>query len=237
MSARALPAIRRILPVILIALPVISPSAQTLSPAPAAETRTPTLMTLGDVQRGQLLFHSTRPGEYAPAPLVATEVEIDVSGIVARTMVKQYFVNPTGDWLEGRYVFPLPENSAVSRMKLVVGDRVIEAKIAERQAARKAYEAAKRQSRRAALVEQHRPNIFSNNVANIPPGGRIAVQLHYSQRLDYDRGRFSLRFPMVVAPASIRQRDRSEWSTSLSRRTATACPAPCAMPCRKFAFR
>ena len=69
MSARALPAIRRILPVILIALPVISPSAQTLSPAPAAETRTPTLMTLGDVQRGQLLFHSTRPGEYAPAPL------------------------------------------------------------------------------------------------------------------------------------------------------------------------
>ncbi|MBT5648220.1 MAG: VWA domain-containing protein [Rhodospirillaceae bacterium] len=200
MSARALPAIRRILPVILIALPVISPSAQTLSPAPAAETRTPTLMTLGDVQRGQLLFHSTRPGEYAPAPLVATEVEIDVSGIVARTMVKQYFVNPTGDWLEGRYVFPLPENSAVSRMKLVVGDRVIEAKIAERQAARKAYEAAKRQGRRAALVEQHRPNIFSNNVANIPPGGRIAVQLHYSQRLDYDRGRFSLRFPMVVAP-------------------------------------
>ncbi len=200
MSARALPAIRRILPIILIALPVISPSAQTLPPAPAAETHTPTLMTLRDVQRGQLLFHSTRPGEYAPAPLVATKVEIDVSGIVARTMVKQYFVNPTGDWLEGRYVFPLPENSAVSRMKLVVGDRVIEAKIAERQAARKAYEAAKRRGRRAALVEQHRPNIFSNNVANIPPGGRIAVQLHYSQRLDYDRGRFSLRFPMVAAP-------------------------------------
>ena len=193
MSARVFPAIMRILPIFLIALPVTAP-------ATAAEPRTPPLMTLGDVQRGQLLFHSTRPGEYAPAPLVATEVEIDVSGIVARTMVKQYFINPTGDWLEGRYVFPLPENSAVSRMKLVVGDRVIEAKIAERQAARKAYDAAKREGRRAALVEQHRPNIFSNNVANIPPGGRIAVQLQYSQRLDFDRGRFSLRFPMVVAP-------------------------------------
>jgi len=193
MSARVLPALRRLLPIILIALP-------TTAPAAAAETHTPPLMTVGDVQRGQLLFHSTRPGEYVPAPLVATEVEIDVSGIVARTMVKQYFVNPTGDWLEGRYVFPLPENSAVSRMKLVVGDRVIEAKIAERQAARKAYDAARRAGRRAALVEQHRPNIFSNNVANIPPGGRIAVQLHYSQRLNVDRGRFSLRFPMVVAP-------------------------------------
>ena len=193
MSARVLPALRRLLPVFLIVLPVAAPAA-------ADEPRTPPLMTVGDVQRGQLLFHSTRPGEYAPAPLVATEVEIDVSGIVVRTMVKQYFVNPTGDWLEGRYVFPLPENSAVSRMKLVVGDRVIEAKIAERETARKAYEAARRDGRRAALVEQHRPNIFSNNVANIPPGGRIAVQLHYSQRLDVDRGRFSLRFPMVVAP-------------------------------------
>ncbi len=200
MSARVLPAIRRILPIFLIALPVIAPHVRTVSPAAAAEPRTPPLMTLGDVQRGQLLFHSTRSGEYAPAPLVATEVEIDVSGIVARTMVKQYFVNPTGDWLEGRYVFPLPENSAVNRMKLVVGERVIEAKIAERQAARKAYEAAKSEGRRAALVEQHRPNIFSNNVANIPPGGRIAVQLHYIQRLDIDRGTFSLRFPLVAAP-------------------------------------
>lgn len=209
MSARMLPAVRRLLPIVLIALPVSVVHAQkpppTMNPAPAVNSvkgfdQTPPLMTLNDVQRGQLLFHSIRHGEYAPAPLVATEVEIDVSGIVARTMVKQYFVNPTQEWLEGRYVFPLPENSAVSKMKLVVGERVIEAKIAERQAARKAYEAAKRQGRRAALVEQHRPNIFSNNVANIPPGGRIAVQLHYTQRLDYDRGKFSLRFPLVVAP-------------------------------------
>lgn len=209
MSSHMLPAVRRLLPIALIALSVGTAHAQktlpTMNPTPAVTPiqgfdRTPPLMTLNDVQRGQLLFHSVRHGEYAPAPLVATEVEIDVSGIVARTMVKQYFVNPTQEWLEGRYVFPLPENSAVSRMKLVVGERVIEAKIAEREAARKAYEAAKRQGRRAALVEQHRPNIFSNNVANIPPGGRIAVQLHYTQRLDYDRGKFSLRFPLVVAP-------------------------------------
>lgn len=207
MSPSRVPARRRILPVFLtfiaIALPLTAPHAQTVPAAnvPAiAAAATPPLMTVDDVQRGQLLFHSTRHGQYAPAPLVATEVEIDVSGNVARAMVKQYFVNPTKDWLEGRYVFPLPENSAVSKMKLVVGERVIDAKIAERRAARKAYAAAKRQGRRAALVEQHRPNIFSNNVANIPPGGRIAVQLHYTQQLDYDRGRFSLRFPLVVAP-------------------------------------
>lgn len=201
MSAHLLPAIRRLLPIFLIALAVPVAHAQTpQAPVIKSAIQTPSLMTLSDVQRGQLLFHSVRHGEYAPAPLVATEVKIDVSGIVARTMVKQYFVNPTKDWLEGRYVFPLPEKSAVNKMKLVIGDRVIEAKIAERISARKAYEKAKRQGRRAALVEQHRPNIFSNNVANIPPGGRIAVELHYIQRLDYDSGKFTLRFPLVVAP-------------------------------------
>ncbi|MGB0630133.1 MAG: marine proteobacterial sortase target protein [Alphaproteobacteria bacterium] len=158
------------------------------------------LMALNDVRRGQLLFRTVDAGHYAPAPLVATEVEIVVGGIVARTVVKQHFVNPTRDWLEGRYVFPLPEGAAVNRMTLSVGDRVIEAKIAKRQAARKAYNAAKAQGRRTALVEQHRPNMFSNEVANIPPGGRIAVELHYLQQLRFDQGKFSLRFPLVVAP-------------------------------------
>ena len=154
-------------------------------PASAA-AQSAELMTLNDVQRGQLLFRTVDAGRYAPAPLVATEVDIAIGGIVARTVVKQHFVNPTEEWLEGRYVFPLPENAAVNRMTLTVGNRVIEAKIAERQPARKAYEAAKAQGRRAALVEQHRPNIFSNEVANIPPGGRIAVELHYLQQLRFD---------------------------------------------------
>lgn len=184
-----------ICPLLLIAAPLSAPLSAIAGPAASPE-----LMTLGDVQRGQLLFRTTEPGRYAPAPLIATEVNIDVSGIVARAIVKQYFVNPTRDWLEGRYVFPLPENAAVNRMKMIIGDRTIEAKIAERIAARRAYEAAKKSGRRAALVEQHRPNIFSNNVANIPPGGRIAVELHYVQRLGYDSGRFGLRFPLVVAP-------------------------------------
>lgn len=202
MNFRNFPAIRRIIPIV---FPIILPAILIVALPGAAIAQTQNnppseLMSLGDVQRGQLLFRTTEPGRYAPAPLVATEIDIHVSGIVARATVKQYFVNPTGDWLEGRYVFPLPENAAVNRMKMVIGERVIEAKIAERGAARRAYDAAKQQGRRAALVEQHRPNIFSNNVANIPPRGRIAVQLHYAQRLGYDSGKFSLRFPLVVAP-------------------------------------
>lgn len=190
---------RWLLPALFIALPLGGARAQT-PPADTPVAETPPLMSLDDVRRGQLLFHAILTGHYAAAPLIATEVDIKVSGIVARTTVKQYFINPTPYWLEGRYVFPLPENAAVNHMKLVIGDRVIEAKIAKRRAAYRAYETAKKSGRRAALFEQHRPNIFSNNVANIPPGGRIAVQLHYIQQLRYDQGKFSLRFPLVVAP-------------------------------------
>ncbi len=180
---------RQFLTILLLILPAVPVVAQSAG-----------LMGLNDVRRGQLLFRTVDAGYYAPAPLVATEVDIAIGGIVARTVVKQHFVNPTADWLEGRYVFPLPEDAAVNRMTLTLGDRVIEAKIAERRVARQVYNTARGQGRRAALVEQHRPNMFSNEVANIPPGGRIAVELHYLQRLRFDHGKFSLRFPMVVAP-------------------------------------
>ena len=180
---------RQFLPILLLILPAVPAVAQSAG-----------LMGLNDVRSGQLLFRTVDAGYYAPAPLVATEVDIAIGGIVARTVVKQHFVNPTADWLEGRYVFPLPEDAAVNRMTLTLGDRVIEAKIAERRVARQVYNTARGQGRRAALVEQHRPNMFSNEVANIPPGGRIAVELHYLQRLRFDHGKFSLRFPMVVAP-------------------------------------
>ncbi len=182
---------------VLILLTPIAAVAQTPA-APPSETPPP--MRLADVERGQLLFRTEEAGRYAPAPLVATEVEIDVGGIVATTIVRQHFVNPTDGWLEGRYVFPLPEDSAVNRMTISLGDRIIEARIAERKAARRTYEQARREGRRAALVEQHRPNLFTNDVANIPPHGRIAVELRYLSRLRYDDGKFSLRFPLVVAP-------------------------------------
>ena len=94
MPPRKLSAVRRLLPIVLIALPVFGAHALTVTTAStgAAITvinGTPPLMTVYDVQRGQLLFNSTRHGKYAPAPLVATEIEIDIGGIVARTMVKQ----------------------------------------------------------------------------------------------------------------------------------------------------
>jgi Ca-activated chloride channel family protein len=155
---------------------------------------------LGDVGQGSLLFATGTPGRYVPAPAQSTEVEIAIRGLVVKAKVRQTFHNPGDEWLEGVYAFPLPPKAAVHAMRLEIGERVIEGQIKEREAARKVYQQAKREGRKASLVEQERPNIFTTSVANIGPGEEVAVSISYQQVLDYDSGRFELRFPMVVGP-------------------------------------
>ena len=139
-------------------------------------------------------------GSDVPAPLVATEVAIDVAGSVARTRVTQRFVNPGADWREGVYVFPLPESAAVDHLDMRIGERRIEGQIRERAQARREYEQAKREGRKSALVEEERPNLFTTSVAPIGPHEEIVVSIEYQETLRYDSGTFSLRFPMAVTP-------------------------------------
>lgn len=172
---------------------------------PARASTPDGLVRLGDVESGTLLLNSTEPGKYVPAPLLATDVQIDVTGLIARTRVTQHFVNPGDGWVEGKYVFPLPEDSAVDTLKMVIGERVIEGRIKEKEEARRVYEEARDSGQKASLVEQQRPNVFTNSVANIGPNETIIIQIEYQQTARRDGDAFSLRFPMVVAPRYIPQ--------------------------------
>ena len=100
----------------------------------------------------------------------------------------QRFVNPTAQWREGVYVFPLPELAAVDHLKMHVGERVIEGIIKERGEAKRTYDAAKTEGRKATLVEQERPNMFTTSVANIGPNEEIVVAIEYQETLRYDDG-------------------------------------------------
>jgi Ca-activated chloride channel family protein len=153
-----------------------------------------------DARTGTLLFRAGAGGAFFPAPKVETDVSIHVTGIVARTRVAQTFHNPGADGVEGVYVFPLPENAAVDRLRLRVGERVIEGQIREKEEARRTYTEAKREGRKAALVEQQRPNLFTSAVANIGPGEYVRVLVEYQQTLAYDNGEYRLRFPLAVTP-------------------------------------
>ncbi|WP_201746236.1 VIT domain-containing protein [Veronia nyctiphanis] len=142
-------------------------------------------------------------GKTVSAPLVSTQVSMSVAGLINRVTVQQTFTNPSHDWIHGRYVFPLPQNAAVDRLRLYIGDRFIEGDIKPKAVARKQYQQAKTEGKKASLVEQHRPNIFSTEVANVAPGETVKVEIEYQQTLTYRDGEFSLVFPTVVTPRYI----------------------------------
>ena len=160
-------------------------------------------VTPGRVTEGALHCRMIGSEALVPAPVLGTDVHMVVTGIVARTRVRQEFTNPGSAWTEGVYVFPLPEDAAVDHLRMWIGERVVEGVIKEKAAAKAQYEEAKRAGQRASLVEQERPNIFTTSVANIPPGASITVEIEYQHALRYDGGQFRLRFPMVVGPRYI----------------------------------
>ena len=176
------------LSILVLAAPLMMPEARAQSQAQAAE-----------VPAG-LYFRSGADGKVFEAPLVGSEVDITVNGEIARVSVVQHFHNPSDTWMEGAYVFPLPEDSAVDRLTMTVGAREIEGKIMEREEARRVYEEAAEAGKRASLLSSERPNVFTTSVANIGPGETVVVRIEYQDSLPYRDGLYSLRFPMVVAP-------------------------------------
>jgi len=133
-------------------------------------------------------------------PLVHTDVTLDVRGLAAAATVTQQYVNSSTEPIEAVYVFPLPHDSAVYDMEIRIGNRLIRSVIREREEAKRVYESAKSEGKRAALVEEERPNIFTASLANLMPGDHIEVRLRYVEPLRWEDGRIRLVFPMVVGP-------------------------------------
>ena len=161
------------------------------------------IKSLNDVKEGSFLIRSEEGDRYKLIPTVNTTIDIDIKGMIASTTVDQMFTNESKEPIEAIYVFPLPSNAAVNNMTMIIEDRIIQGIIKEKSEAKKTYEKAKKDGKRTTLTEQQRPNIFTNKVANVMPGDTIIVRLEYINELEYDDGKFRLRFPMVVAPRYI----------------------------------
>lgn len=178
-----------------------------LTPAGAAacedEVGPPT--TLGEVRGGALLLGGG-DGILTAAPTLETDVDLAVSGVIVRARVTQRFVNPTDQWLEGVYVFPLPETAAVDHLLMFVGPRTIEGQIREREVAKRIYDEAKASGRKASLVEQERPNVFTSSIANVGPNESVEIMIEYQDMVPFDGTQFMLRFPLVVGPRYIPRR-------------------------------
>ena len=159
--------------------------------------------TLDDVRQGELLIPAREEGRFTAAPLLSQNVKISVSGMTARTLVKQHFINKSDQWIEAVYVFPLPDESAVDHLRMKVGDRIIVGEIKEKEEAKAIYEKAKSEGKKTSLLSQQRPNIFTTSIANIGPGEEIEIEIEYQQAVQFSDHIFSMRFPMVVGPRYI----------------------------------
>jgi Ca-activated chloride channel family protein len=142
-------------------------------------------------------------GKVIDFPSLRTDIVADVQGDLATVTVTQTFVNPAATPLNATYLFPLHKDAAVFAMTMEVGDEIVEAKIKEREEARQTFEQGKREGKAAALLEQHRPNMFTQEVANLMPGDPIKVTLKYAQTVPRIDGAYELVVPLVVGPRYI----------------------------------
>lgn len=145
------------------------------------------------------LIRGEKP-EKSVMPLLSTTADVQIAGVIADVRVTQKYQNTGSTPIEAVYVFPASTRAAVYAMKMTLGERVIEAKIAPRDQARRTYEQARNQGQNAALLEQQRPNVFSMNVANIMPGDAIEVELRYTELLIPTEGVYEFVYPTVVGP-------------------------------------
>jgi Ca-activated chloride channel family protein len=157
----------------------------------------------GELRLAAPINVQTASGESAELiqfPLESMKVHVEVSGPMAEYSVEQRFENSLTQPIEAVYVFPLGDDAAVSSYAIQIGERTIEGEIKKRDEARQIYDQAKSSGHTAGLLEQEKANIFTQRVANIPPGEAVTVKFRYVEMLDYEDGRYELIFPMVVGP-------------------------------------
>jgi Ca-activated chloride channel family protein len=170
------------------------------SPTPTAEAA---VINPGKVTQGSLISVDKEGNPENPCPLKHTDVVAEISGFLSRVTVTQEFENNLPEKIEAVYVFPLPRRAAVDDMTMQIADRTIKGKIKRREEARAIYEAAKARGNLASLLDQERPNIFTQSVANIPAGAKLKVIISYVETLNYEEGAYEFSFPMVVGPRYI----------------------------------
>jgi Ca-activated chloride channel family protein len=123
-------------------------------------------------------------------------VEVTIQDQVARTEIDQVFLNDSPYDLEGTYIFPLPEEAAISDFAMFVDGERLSGKMLDKDEARRIYESIVNRRRDPALLEYIGRNAFQASVYPIPAHGEKRIQLAYSQVLPADRGLVHYVYPL-----------------------------------------
>ncbi len=139
-------------------------------------------------------------GKTLRLPLLKSDYDVDIEGNLATVQVIQTFFNPTDSSINATYLFPLNQHAAVFGMRMDVGDEIINAVIRKKQDAEATFEKAKAEGKAASLLTQHRPNMFTQNIANLMPGEPVKITLSYVQSVPLIDDAYEIVVPLVVGP-------------------------------------
>ena len=143
-----------------------------------------------------------------PSPIVqplhsycikSLDVNVNLNGQVARVQVSQEFKNTSKRTIEASFVFPLPYDGAIDRLTLLVGNKEYEAKLIDRDEARRIFEGYVRRNQDPALLEWMGSGMFKTSVFPIPPGETRKVTIRYSQVCRQFQGMTEWLFPLRIA--------------------------------------
>src|ERR1700722_18060400 len=155
---------------------------------------------IADTPSGTLYLRRSAQEPPTEALRLATRMQVQVTGNVARVHVQQEFSNTGEDWVEGLYVFPLSKDGAVDELLMRIGERTIHGEVQEKTKAQALYNDARAEGRRASIVEQQRPNLFTSAVANIAPHTTATIEITYLESLPFRDGRYTLNLPLAITP-------------------------------------
>ncbi len=153
--------------------------------------------------------------EDAIIPLKSSKTDVEISGTIAHVRVTQVYRNNGTQPIEAKYVFPLSTQAAVHKMQMTIGNRIVNAKIFEKQEAQKVYEKAIDEGKRAVKLDQNRPNVFQMNVGNIMPGDEISIAIYYTELLVPVNGEYQFVAPAVVGPRFTGESSENEESFNM----------------------
>ncbi|MBY0403667.1 MAG: hypothetical protein K2X66_07185, partial [Cyanobacteria bacterium] len=139
-------------------------------------------------------------GKAIDLPKLKSTIHADIKGNIATVTVEQTFLNPSKSPVHARYLFPLDHNSAVYSMTMETPHEVVQAKIQKKEEAKKTFEAAKKEGKVASLLDQERPNMFTQNIANLMPNQPVKVTLKYVEPISKIDGSYELVIPLIVGP-------------------------------------
>jgi len=138
--------------------------------------------------------------ENANISLKESKAKVEISGTIAHVKLTQIYQNKSATAIEAKYVFPMSMQAAVHNMTMKIGERIVNAKIFEKNQAEKVYNDAVKEGKRAAKLDEARPNVFQMKIGNIMPGDEIAIDIYYTEMLVPVNGEYQFVAPGVVGP-------------------------------------